>query len=320
MEKNNRSLSLILGKFVIGCLVLVINYQALGQVVGENLVSINNFDDLRSAEQDIIDSSPVFVKSNASLGDGGRGYFRYVSGQPVGTYVDDDGITIVPSNGDGSSAWIREYDGDIHLSWFLGGGSDATSALESAITAASTSQNGGLGKNVFIDTGRYTITQTIVLPNRVGIKGANGRGTVLVASSGFSGSSMFYAHNNQSSMFGSLLSDLMLDADGHANYCVVADAWQETSGLYRVVLQGFNQAGVLIQLGYGGAAYLKFRDLEIFSTVATATDGIRVSPISQVGGFILDIEGASITGTSQNQLPRGIYMENDSPCCEGPAF
>lgn len=289
------------------------------------VASVGTFNALRNASQTIINGGYVYVISNATLGDGGSGFFRYSGGKPAGTFVDDNGLTIVPAGGNGSAAWIRDYVGDIQLSWYIGvlttglTAVDITTPLRSAIAAAA-AEKGGQGKTVFIDTGAYFITSTIILPNRVALRGANGRGSIIKAANGFSGQAMFYAVNGTTSMFGSFLSDLFIDADDNANICVQADAWQESCGMLRVVLQGFKQVGLVIQIGHGGAAYLKLRDIEIFGTSATATDGIRVNQVSSVGAFKLHIEGASITGVDGNQLPRAIYMVKDTLIAEGLHF
>lgn len=80
----------------------------------------------------------VLLNYHTTAGDGGHGEFRGVVGASPGTYTDDNGITIVPTGGDGSAAWLRIYSGAIHAHWFgaVGdGATDDTSVFNNAIGA-----------------------------------------------------------------------------------------------------------------------------------------------------------------------------------------
>jgi hypothetical protein len=92
---------------------------------------------------------------------------------------------------------------------------------------------------------------------------------------------------------------------------VRADAWQETCGLERVVLCNFIGYGLELQHGYGGAAYLPLRDIEIFAG-AGALAGIYVHKISEVGAFQLSVDGATIAGASSTSFSTAIHIENDT--------
>ena len=52
-------------------------------------------------------SRNIRTTSHTTPGDGGQGDWRAATGAPLGTYIDDNDKTIVPTAGDGSSAWIR---------------------------------------------------------------------------------------------------------------------------------------------------------------------------------------------------------------------
>lgn len=191
-----------------------------------------------------------------------------------------------------------------------------TAAIQAAITYAASTVNGAAGKEVLLPTGTYLISSRITLPNRVGLRGANGRGTVIKPHSSFADSYMFHAVNGTSSMFGSYLSDMYIDARGKNMTAVVwSQAWQETCGMYKVVVQfdGTTNYGVYMSNGYGGAALCHFDQCEIFSdsSFATAT-GILVDQISVVGGFVFHVTNTTIAGSSTNILPSGIRMVNDS--------
>ena len=83
------------------------NYNGIGYV--DNLADLRNIDSY---------VYPIFVRSHTTLGDGGEGTFQYFSGAAPGTYVDDNGIIIIPAGGDGSAAWIRSFDGPAQFKWY----------------------------------------------------------------------------------------------------------------------------------------------------------------------------------------------------------
>lgn len=60
----------------------------------------------------------VAVNGYYANGDGGGGYFYPVYGALPGTYVDNGGTIIVPTGGDGSSAWIRQTNGTLSPKFF----------------------------------------------------------------------------------------------------------------------------------------------------------------------------------------------------------
>jgi hypothetical protein len=193
---------------------------------------------------------------------------------------------------------------------------DDTAAIQAAITYAASTINSASGMEVLLPTGTYLISSRITLPNRVGLRGANGRGTVIKPHSSFADSYMFHAVNGTSSMFGSYLSDMYIDARGKNMSAVVySQAWQETCGMYKVVVQfdGTTNYGVYMANGYGGAALCHFDQCEIFSNSSFATAaGILVDQISAVGAFLLQVTNTTIAGSATNILPSGIRMVNDS--------
>jgi hypothetical protein len=196
------------------------------------------------------------------------------------------------------------------------GVSDDTAAINAAIARAAATVGGAIGATVYFPPGTYLISSTITMPNRVGLIGDNNRGTVIKPHSSFAASYMFHAVNGTSSMFGSYLRDMYIDARGKNMTAVVwAQAWQETCGMQRVVVQfdGTTNYGVLISDGYGGAAMTSIADCEVFSnsTFASAA-GIQVNQISLVGGFVLTVRKCTISGTTTNVLPYGIRLANDS--------
>lgn len=178
---------------------------------------------------------------------------------------------------------------------------DDTVAIEKAIIQAALPRGGAIGAVVYFPTGKYLISRTIIMPNRVGLKGANGRGTHIMLNSNFNGDYMFHAHNGTQSMFGSWIKDFYIDARGKSLKAVVwSQAWQETSGMENVVIQFADntQCGFLYTDGWGGAAFTHLRSIEIFGASSYPDfTGVKIADIGIVGGFILNIDGMSIAGT-----------------------
>lgn len=77
--------------------------------------SVDLINDLRSIQ---FGFKPVYVRGHTSIGDGGQGDFEWIDGAAPGTYTDNNGTTILPTGGDGSGAWIRQFVGDFHVKWF----------------------------------------------------------------------------------------------------------------------------------------------------------------------------------------------------------
>ena len=98
--------------------------------------SVDSISDLRAVKGF---NNPVYVRGHTTIGDGGQGTFEYFSGAVAGTYSDDNGLTILPNGGDGSTAWIRQYSGYIDVK-YLGAKCDATTddfdAIRHALHAA----------------------------------------------------------------------------------------------------------------------------------------------------------------------------------------
>lgn len=70
---------------------------------------------------------------------------------------------------------------------------DDTNALTTAILVASQTVNSALGAVVALPHGTILTSSMITLPNRVTLRGSNGRGTIIKATAGHSGPWMFHA-------------------------------------------------------------------------------------------------------------------------------
>lgn len=229
----------------------------------------------------------------------------------------------------GSGVWRRQSiapysDSWVSAEWFNSKGDGATdnfAAETAAIAYAETVAGGSQGGVVTHGKGVFLISDTIVLPNRVGFVGANGRAAIFRPHPSFTASYMFHAVNGTSSMFGSYIHDIYIDARGFNMVApVYSQAWQETCGMKRVVIQfdGTTPQGFLYSDGFGGAAYLPMEDLEIFSdSTAVGAVGIKVNQVSLVGGFVLSIDGITIAGTVANPINAGLLMVNDSAIVKG---
>lgn len=109
-----------------------------------------------------------FVKEHTAGTPGGSGYFRGYTGSPPGTYTDDNGITVRPTGGDGSTAWVRVYEkGRLNATWY---GTDFANVFGAAQD----------GNEVYFPAGTYTFTSEIVTTKALSIVGDGSEGTHLV--------------------------------------------------------------------------------------------------------------------------------------------
>ncbi|VXC68344.1 hypothetical protein PSEUDO8Z_160170 [Pseudomonas sp. 8Z] len=239
--------------------------------------------------------------------------------------IGDNNGTVFQVTGVPVGRWVRLYrDHFIDGEQFgiVANGQDYANALEDAVGEASLAVSGAQGMRINLPRGKIGISRKIVQPNRVAIHGANGRGTIIQALDGFVDDCMIDGNNGTSSMFGSRLVDLWLDMraqGGPDGRCIYTVAMQETCGLERVLLMNFNKYGMEYSSGYGGAAYVPLKDVEIFAggMGTTPAAGIRINQVSLVGGFVLSVDGATIAGSPPGaatpyQLPVGISLVNDT--------
>ena len=105
----------------------------------------------------------VKVLGYYAVGDGGGGPLRrYVTGAELDFYVDNGGSIIVPTDGDGSEAWLWDKDpGDnFNARWFgakADGATDDTEAIQAAIDACG-GAIGTIRKRVYLPTGQYQLS------------------------------------------------------------------------------------------------------------------------------------------------------------------
>lgn len=161
--------------------------------------TLNLIDDLRGVTSG---SRPIYVRWHTAIGDGGGGTFEFISGAAPGTYVDDNGVTIVPAGGDGSAAWIRQYSFEVSVKWFgvTGDGvTDDTTAFQAAIDFctdptidATFLQNyrageydAPIGRKLFIPKGQYLLSQELLIQGIIDFEGEGSHQTVFIKTAGF---------------------------------------------------------------------------------------------------------------------------------------
>ena len=118
---------------------LVYSNLAVIQSHGDNYINavVDSYADLQAINGFGL---PVYVRGGTAVGDGGAGFFEYFSGYAPGTYTTDNGITFLPTGGDGSAAWIRQYDGDVQLAWYLPAADGVTNDGDQLYAACATGQ------------------------------------------------------------------------------------------------------------------------------------------------------------------------------------
>jgi hypothetical protein len=265
-----------------------------------------------------------------SLSGSRSGIFKFDASDLSAKVTSDpqQGVYVAPnSDATGASgAWDRQgIDfSNIRAEWFgalINNSADDYASWQAAINWAAQAFNGSQGAIVRSGTGVSLISQQLNGPNRVAISGPNGRGLIFRPFAGFSSPYMFQFSNGTSSMFGSRLENCYVDARGfNMNAVIFTQAWQETCGPDKVVIQydGTTPYGILYDDGFGGAAYLPMRDIEIFSNSTAAINAaIRVLQVSLVGGFVLDVHGLTAAGTTANPMSAAVLMDNDSLCVKG---
>ena len=115
----------------------------------QQVATVLNLSELRG--ESVISESITYIKSHTTLGDGGEGNFRGITGAAPGTYVDNNGTIIVPTSGDGSEAFLRNYSGRENVLHF---GADKTGATESSSAFTNALAVNG---SIFMPIGSFSI-------------------------------------------------------------------------------------------------------------------------------------------------------------------
>lgn len=120
----------------------------------------------------------VLLNGYYANGDGGGGQFYGVTGAAAGTYVENGGTVILPTGGNGSSAWLRIIDGPINIRWFGATGDGVTddyTAIQAAINYAQvatiTLTSAALSKPaVYIPVGIFNYATSLLISSELGIE------------------------------------------------------------------------------------------------------------------------------------------------------
>jgi hypothetical protein len=153
--------------------------------ISESFSAAGNVDTISDLRAVTGFNNPVYVRGHTIIGKG-SGIFEYKTGAAPGTYVDDNGNTIIPNGGDGSTAWIRQLpDGFHHTEDFgvIGDGiTDDTIAMQAALDSIGQDSIGPAINDIldegapglFIDVPEnyVLITNELTYPNSAFICGA----------------------------------------------------------------------------------------------------------------------------------------------------
>lgn len=152
------------------------NAEGALQEVGADIVSIDatlqdlidkglmtQADTIAALRLKAVTADSVFVAGYYAQRDGGHGVFNGVTGAAAGTYVDNGSTIIVPTGGNGSSAWLRVMDGVYNVRAFGAKGDGVANdepAIQAAVNAVAAS---GVPAKVYIPPGTYKINDTITI-------------------------------------------------------------------------------------------------------------------------------------------------------------
>jgi hypothetical protein len=130
-------------------------YRTFSDTIDEYVAHVDTIQDLRDYTGN---ATTIIVDGYSTIGDGCGGPERYkATGAAPGTYVDDGGLIIVPTGGDGSEAWLISTSLDTNVAWYgaIGDGvNDDTSAIQAAFDSGSTA--------ICFPEGHFKVTSTII--------------------------------------------------------------------------------------------------------------------------------------------------------------
>jgi hypothetical protein len=141
-----------------------------GAIPSLSVSKVDSIADLRAIAVDV--SKNITVTNYWTGLPGGGGTFYGVTGGILGQYVDNGGTIIIPTGGDGSSAWFR-VKGTVNIQMF-GAKADAATDCSGNVQAAIDSVS-VLGGAVEIPSGKFYIASSVYLAPNVTLKGPYGR-------------------------------------------------------------------------------------------------------------------------------------------------
>lgn len=239
--------------------------------------------------------APVNNKRVVSLSystplDQGGGSWLGVTGAAPGTYTHNGGTVVVPSGGNGSAAWVRQYSGPVAVEWFGATGNGTTNdaaAIQAAINVLGTA-----GGTVIFRLGRtYRIATTIDMKSRFRVRLA-AQGALIKIDAALGSGSAF---------------DLQ-----SAKYCKVENCRVLVDEAFAGVV--FDLRGQLAPAPYTDTQYCRLRGIDLEGTGALGTwDGVAVA----LGGAVnCSLKDCSLVGGA-HQLTGA--EETDDPARRGYA-
>lgn len=239
-------------------------------------------------------SRSVYLKYHTTAGDGGHGEFRGVTGAAPGTYVDNGGTIIVPTGGDGSSAWLRDYDGRLDIRAFGVFGTDDTTAFNNALAAV---------RDIIIPPGTtVAISSDVSIPRYTKISG----GSIVGQATASSPPSSIYSSNGSGIILDSpqcQIENVIVESVGKPAGSIGIQIGDATSysahiNLRNITVRGF-ETGILFENSF-------FTEISQAS-INNCQTGIKINPTPFVGdgGYVTTIRFKNVYVTTCDR--HGIY-------------
>ena len=231
----------------------------------------------------------MYIHSSDGIGN----LWRAVVGAAPGTYSDDGGsycgTIFIPTGGDGSSAWIRDYQGRIISSWY-GSSTDIANNSPAILAAIAHAEDIGGGDVVIPNTGAaYTYSSNITVPSGVRLLGEGVP-------------SVQYFTGGQ-------ISATVLRPDSSVTIGLICKSSDRGLGLENLIIdvQDTNDGTVAIEID--GLWNSHFRNLLIFGLAGNNSVGIKRASTAQGSGWnVFDnvwVEGSTGVGTGTGWLCDG---------------
>ena len=141
--------------------VLNLDGDRIGSVVVDSIANMKNLN------PEIEANATVELLGYYSKGDGGGGTFYWDST----SIEDDNGGTIIEATGVVDGRWIRNYKGAVNVKWFGAKGDgivDDTVAIQAAIDYVNLKKGG----EVYLPSGTFSMSNTLILKENVHLKGS----------------------------------------------------------------------------------------------------------------------------------------------------
>ena len=260
--------------------------------------SVGDAGDLR----DVVGTSGAVYITNgaATAGDGGGGTWVYVDGAAPATYVDNTGTIIVPTGGDGSGAWLRQYDGYIDARWFGLSGTNDTTPIQNAINAASATL---VGQTVIFH--QLSPVAQLELKSNVRLLGVSRESTGLI---GVAGYDQVLIAKSADAVSGASLENLLVRGTGSSQGLSVFDHNVRLEDCDDILIKDcliddIRGDGIII---LGGSNYT-IRDSVIDGVTNDNRNGISI-----ISGNEILIDNCHFTRLSEATKPGAIDIEPDA--------